>query len=40
MAVRWRSLISEYDRPHGFRDIQVIGPHHRRDHRPSRTRRD
>jgi hypothetical protein len=23
MAVRWRSLISEYDPPDGFRDIQV-----------------
>lgn len=30
---RWRSLIAEYDPPHGFRDVQVIGPYRRWDHR-------
>jgi ligand-binding SRPBCC domain-containing protein len=29
----WRSLIAEYDPPHGFRDVQVIGPYRRWDHR-------
>ena len=29
----WRSLISEYDPPHGFRDVQVIGPYRLWDHR-------
>lgn len=30
---RWRSLIAEYDPPHGFRDVQVLGPYRRWDHR-------
>jgi ligand-binding SRPBCC domain-containing protein len=30
---RWRSLIAEYDPPHGFRDVQVIGPYRHWDHR-------
>lgn len=30
---RWRSCIEEYDPPHGFRDVQVIGPYRRWDHR-------
>jgi ligand-binding SRPBCC domain-containing protein len=29
----WRSLIAEYDPPHGFRDVQVVGPYRRWDHR-------
>jgi ligand-binding SRPBCC domain-containing protein len=29
----WRSLIKEYDPPHGFRDVQVIGPYRLWDHR-------
>jgi ligand-binding SRPBCC domain-containing protein len=29
----WRSLISEYDPPHAFRDVQVIGPYRLWDHR-------
>jgi ligand-binding SRPBCC domain-containing protein len=41
MGVRthWRSLISEYDPPHAFRDVQVIGPYRLWDHR-HRFRRD
>jgi ligand-binding SRPBCC domain-containing protein len=30
---RWRSCIAEYDVPRGFRDVQVIGPYQRWDHR-------
>jgi ligand-binding SRPBCC domain-containing protein len=30
---RWRSVIAEYDPPHGFRDVQVVGPYRRWDHR-------
>jgi ligand-binding SRPBCC domain-containing protein len=30
---RWRSLIQEYDPPHGFRDVQLIGPYRLWDHR-------
>ena len=30
---RWQSLIAEYDPPSGFRDVQVIGPYRRWDHR-------
>jgi ligand-binding SRPBCC domain-containing protein len=37
----WRSLIREYDPPHGFRDVQVIGPYllwdHRHRFRPERS---
>jgi ligand-binding SRPBCC domain-containing protein len=33
VATRWQSLISEYDPPHGFRDVQLIGPYRRWDHR-------
>jgi ligand-binding SRPBCC domain-containing protein len=29
----WRSLTTEYDPPHGFRDVQVVGPYRRWDHR-------
>jgi ligand-binding SRPBCC domain-containing protein len=29
----WRSLITEYDPPHGFRDVQVVGPYRVWDHR-------
>jgi NADH dehydrogenase len=29
----WRSLITEYDPPHGFRDIQLKGPYRSWDHR-------
>jgi ligand-binding SRPBCC domain-containing protein len=29
----WRSVIAEYDPPHGFRDVQVTGPYRRWDHR-------
>lgn len=32
-TTRWRSLITEYDPPYGFRDVQVIGPYRRWDHR-------
>ena len=32
-TTRWRSLIAQYDPPHGFRDVQVIGPYRRWDHR-------
>jgi ligand-binding SRPBCC domain-containing protein len=31
-TTRWRSLIAQYDPPHGFRDVQVIGPYRRWDH--------
>ena len=30
---RWRSLITEYDPPHAFRDVQVRGPYRTWDHR-------
>jgi ligand-binding SRPBCC domain-containing protein len=30
---RWQSLIAEYHPPFGFRDVQVIGPYRRWDHR-------
>lgn len=39
VPVHWRSLIAEYDPPHGFRDVQVIGPYRLWDHR-HRFRRD
>jgi ligand-binding SRPBCC domain-containing protein len=29
----WRSLIKEYEPPHGFRDVQVVGPYRFWDHR-------
>ena len=29
----WRSLIAEYGPPHGFRDVQLIGPYRTWDHR-------
>jgi ligand-binding SRPBCC domain-containing protein len=32
-TTRWRSLIAEYDPPYGFRDVQVVGPYRRWDHR-------
>ena len=33
MRTHWRSLISEYDPPHSFRDVQVIGVYRLWDHR-------
>ena len=33
LPTHWRSHISEYDPPHGFRDVQVIGPYRLWDHR-------
>jgi ligand-binding SRPBCC domain-containing protein len=30
--VRWRTLVSEYDPPHGFRDVQLAGPYRLWDH--------
>jgi ligand-binding SRPBCC domain-containing protein len=33
MPSHWRSLISEYDPPNSFRDLQVIGPYRLWDHR-------
>ncbi len=33
IPLRWRSRIIEYNPPHGFRDVQVIGPYRRWDHR-------
>ena len=32
MPRRWRSRIAEYDPPHAFRDVQVIGPYRCWDH--------
>jgi ligand-binding SRPBCC domain-containing protein len=32
VPTRWRSLISEYDPPHAFRDVQLAGPYRRWDH--------
>ena len=32
MRTHWRSLISEYDPPHAFRDVQVIGVYRLWDH--------
>lgn len=32
-ATRWQSLIAEYDPPYSFRDVQVIGPYRRWNHR-------
>jgi ligand-binding SRPBCC domain-containing protein len=36
----WRSLISEYDPPASFRDVQVIGPYRLWDHRHRFWRED
>lgn len=33
IPTHWRSLISEYDPPRSFRDVQVIGPYRLWDHR-------
>jgi ligand-binding SRPBCC domain-containing protein len=33
VRTHWRSLISEYDPPHGFRDVQVAGVYRLWDHR-------
>ena len=33
LPTHWRTLVSEYDPPHGFRDVQVIGPYRLWDHR-------
>jgi len=33
IPLNWRSLITEYDPPHGFRDIQLKGPYRSWDHR-------
>jgi ligand-binding SRPBCC domain-containing protein len=32
-TTRWQSLIAEYDPPYSFRDVQVIGPYRRWNHR-------
>lgn len=32
-TTRWRSVIAEYDPPNSFRDVQVVGPYRRWDHR-------
>lgn len=40
MRIHWRSLISEYDPPHAFRDIQTIGAYRRWDHRHRFWRED
>ena len=39
-TTRWQSLIAEYDPPHGFRDVQIIGPSRRWDHRHRFRRED
>ncbi|HEY8439029.1 MAG TPA: NAD(P)H-binding protein [Candidatus Limnocylindrales bacterium] len=33
IPVTWRTRITEYDPPRGFRDVQVRGPYHRWEHR-------
>ena len=33
IPVEWRSRITDYDPPHGFRDIQLKGPYRSWDHR-------
>ena len=33
VRTRWRSLIAAYEPPRAFRDVQVIGPYRRWDHR-------
>ena len=33
LPTHWRSRITEYDPPRGFRDVQVIGPYRLWDHR-------
>ena len=33
IPVRWRSKIAAFDPPHGFRDIQLVGPYRSWDHR-------
>jgi len=33
VPMRWRSRITDYDPPHGFRDVQLRGPYRTWDHR-------
>jgi ligand-binding SRPBCC domain-containing protein len=33
VTTRWRSLIADYDPPHAFCDVQVVGPYRRWSHR-------
>ena len=40
MRRHWRSVVSEYDPPFGFRDEQVIGPYRLWDHRHRFWRQD
>lgn len=39
-TTRWQSLVAEYDPPYSFRDVQIIGPYRRWDHRHSFRREE